>query len=261
MDELSKTKLVGLFGATLELKIVERGDGRPFLLLHGGAGPASVEGLADGLSQAASTVVPTHPGFDGEPRPAWFATIEHLVLTYLALLDRLNVRNGVVVGNSLGGWIAAELALRKSPRIAAMVLLNAVGIDTGSPEKSIVDLAILAPADRLALSFHDPKRSAKAPSGAAAANVVVNNQRTLRVYAGEPFMHDPALRPRLAQLSIPTLVLWGESDRIVDTDYGRRYASSIPGSRFGVIPKAAHFPQIERLPEVVGLINDFVAPL
>jgi pimeloyl-ACP methyl ester carboxylesterase len=90
---------------------------------------------------------------------------------------------------------------------------------------------------------------------------MANNQRTLRVYAGEPFMHDPTLRSRLAQISIPAMIAWGESDRIVDVDYGRRYASSIPGARFELIPEAAHFPQIERLDEVVRLIGDFAAGL
>jgi pimeloyl-ACP methyl ester carboxylesterase len=249
-----------LFSETLHLAFTDQGEGRAFLILHGGAGPASVSGLGGALAKNARSIVPTHPGFDGEPRPDRFARIDDLVLAYLALIERLNLKSVVVVGNSVGGWIAAEMALRKSPRLAGIVLLNAVGIDTGLAERSIVDPMKLAPAERSALAFHAPARFAVAPSGPAAV-AMANNQQTLRVYAGEPFMHEPTLRSRLAQISIPAMIAWGESDRIVDVDYGRRYASSIPGARFELIPEAAHFPQIERLDEVVRLISDFTAGL
>jgi len=257
---MKKQKLT-LFSETLELAVADQGDGRAFLILHGGAGPASVAGLADALSKNARAIAPTHPGFDGEPRPDWFARIDDVVLAYLALIETLNLSEVVAIGNSVGGWIAAELALRKSPRLAGIVLLNAVGIDTGSSERPIVDPMTLAPAERLALSFHDPRRFAIAPSGPEAVAAMAENQRTLRVYAGEPFMHDPSLRSRLAALSIPAMVAWGESDRIVDVDYGRRFAASMPGARFDVIAEAGHFPHVERLEEVVRLIGDFARGL
>ena len=117
----------------------------------------------------------------------------------------------------------------------------------------------MAPAERSAMSFHAPERFAFAPSGPEAATAMANNQRTLRVYAGEPFMYEPTLRSRLAHISLPALIAWGESDRIVDVDYGRHYARGIPGARFELIPEAGHFPQIERLDEVVRLIGDFTA--
>ena len=249
-----------LFSGTVRLAYTDRGEGRAFLLLHGGAGPASLMGLGGALAMGARVVTPTHPGFDGEPRPDRFARIDDLVTAYLALIERLALERVVVVGNSVGGWIAAEMALRGSPRIAGIVLLDAVGIDTGSPERSIADPARLAYADLLAMSFHDPERFAVAP-GPDAAATMAQNQRTLRVYAGQPFMHDPTLGARLAEMSTPTLIVWGESDRIVDVDYGRRYAAFIPGSRFEVVPNAAHFPQIERLDDTRRLIEDFTASL
>jgi pimeloyl-ACP methyl ester carboxylesterase len=252
---------VELFSETLRLSFTDQGEGRPFLLLHGGAGPASMSGLGGVLSKNARALIPTHPGFNGQPRPDSFARIDDLVLAYLALIERLDLKNVVVVGNSVGGWIAAELALRKSPRIVGIVLLNAVGIDTGDTGSSIVDPMKLEPAERAAMSFHAPDRFAIVPSGPEAAAAMANNQRTLRVYAGEPFMHEPTLRSRLAQISVPALIAWGESDRIVDVNYGRLYASSIPGARFELISEAAHFPQIERLDEVVRLIGDFTSGL
>ena len=252
---MTPNKHVALFSETLTLALTDQGEGRPYLILHGGAGPASVAGLADALAKDARVIVPTHPGFSGEPRPSWFSRIEDLVLAYLALIERLDLKNLTVVGNSLGGWLAAELALRHSDRMAAIVLLNAVGIDTGSPDKSIVDPMAVEPARRVELSFHNPQKFAVIPTGPQLA-VMAANQQTLRVYAGQPaFMHDPGLRSRLSGISVPTLVGWGESDRIVDADYGRRFAQSIPGARFETISEAGHFPQIERLDEVLRLIR------
>jgi pimeloyl-ACP methyl ester carboxylesterase len=256
----TQSQRVGLFSETLQLAFTDQGKGRAVLLLHGGAGPASMMGLAGALASDARVVVPVHPGFDGEPRPDRFARIEDLVLAYLVLLERLELERVVVVGNSVGGWIAAEMALRKSPRIAGIVLLNAVGIDTGSPERSIVDPMKVPVPELLKMSFHDPAKFAVAPASPEAAEVRAQNQRTLRVYAGEA-LHDPTLRSRLAQMATPTLVAWGQSDRIVDVEYGRLFAKSIPSARLELVAEAGHMPQIERPQDTARLINGFAAAL
>lgn len=251
----SPNQSIHLFLQTLPLAVTDRGKGRAFLVLHGGAGPASVSGLADALSSAGRVIVPTHPGFNGQPRPEWFRRVDDLALAYLALLERLDAEQVILVGNSLGGWIAAEMALRHSPRVAGLVLINAVGIDTGNPERPIVNPVSVPPAERAALAFHDPQRFAIAPATPQAQAVMAENHKAMTVYAGAPYAHDPALRQRLAAVTTPTLVLWGESDRIVDVSYGRRYAESIPGARFEAIPGAGHFPHIEQLNTVVTLIE------
>ena len=88
---------------------------------------------------------------------------------------------------------------------------------------------------------------------------MLKNQETLRVYAArDAYMFDPGLRARLAGVTVPALVAWGESDKIVDVGYGRRFAASIPGARFAPVPEAGHFPQIEQLDKTIGLIGDFV---
>jgi len=108
------------------------------------------------------------------------------------------------------------------------------------------------------LSFHDPARYAAIPSDPAALATMASNQQSLRVYTG-PRMHDPALRARLTQVDVPAMVIWGASDRIVDADYGRLFAASMPGARFELVPEAGHFPQIERLDTVLELLAGFDA--
>jgi pimeloyl-ACP methyl ester carboxylesterase len=241
--------------------ISDQGKGRPFLLLHGGGGPESMAAFAASLSSAGRVIAPTHPGFAGTSRPEWCASIGDLVRLYLALLDRLDLDDVVVIGNSIGGWIACEMALRASPRITAIVLLNAVGIEPGTPGWAMVNPAELTPEERAARAFFNPGKFAMAPSGPAAAATTATNYAALKRYAGKPFMVDPSLRARLAAISVPTLVLWGEADLFVDVEYGRIYAKSIPEARFEAIPEAGHFPQIEQRDKVQKKILEWLALL
>ena len=249
------SRLLTLPGGPLELFYGDRGQGLPCLLLHGGAGPQSMAGLAAALQPGGRVVTPVLPGFAGTPRPGWCRSIPQLADACLALLDALDLQQVVVVGNSVGGWLAAEIALRDSPRVNAVVLLNACGIDTGQADRSIPDPMMMAPTERAAAVFHDPARHAMAPTTPEAAAAMAANQQALRTYAGEPFMHDPTLRQRLGALRVPALLLWGQADRIVDLAYGRRFAAAMPGARFVEVPQAGHFPHVEQQALVVQHIQ------
>src|SRR5215467_2890003 len=104
----------------LSVRVDEYGSGRPILVLHGGAGPQSVTGLAAALSRRAHVLLPIHPGFEGEPRPEWFDRIDDLALTYLELLERLDLRDALVIGSSVGGWIASEMAVYETTRLSGL---------------------------------------------------------------------------------------------------------------------------------------------
>jgi pimeloyl-ACP methyl ester carboxylesterase len=247
------------FADGLTLTIAEQGSGRPVLLLHGGAGPQSMAGFAAALAPEAHAITPVHPGFAGAPRPDWFDSITDLAVAYLDLLDRLDLRDVTIIGNSIGGWIAAEMALRDADRIGRLVLLNAVGIrvdESGADE--IVDTYALAPDEIGRLSFHNPALrpdpAALSPEQRAA---MAANQQALAVYARDPYMHDPELRRQLRRVHIPVLVAWGEQDGIVGADYGRAYAQSFPNGSFHLISDAGHFPQIEQPEHVLDLVRQF----
>lgn len=243
-----KEQQVSLWGATLPLSVWEGGQGTTFLLLHGGAGPVSMQALAQALEPHGQVVMPIHPGFADRARPTWFRRVDDLVAAYLTLIDRWNLSDVVLVGNSFGGWVGAELALRGSPAIRGQVLLNAVGIDPGN--SVIVDPTTVAPADRARMVFFDPAKSFGPPNGGAEA---------LKEYSGPAFMHDPTLRERLAGVKVPSLVAWGTHDRIVDEAYGRRWAAALPGSRYEPVAEAGHFPQVEQTAKVVDLVVRFSA--
>ncbi|GHD37883.1 alpha/beta hydrolase [Streptomyces mirabilis] len=255
-------ELTGGLSVTVE-EYGENTEGTGVLILHGGAGPRTVAGISSALSEHVYVVTPTHPGFDGTPRPERFDTVADLAVAYLDLLDTLDLKGVMVVGNSIGGWIAAEMALRDNHgRIGALTLLNAVGIHAHMKENRVVDPRALAPAEVSQLSFANARfRPDFASFSDAQRAAAVANQKTLAVYGGEGFTYDPKLRGRLHRVTVPVLVVWGEEDGIAPLKYGRGYADSFPNGHFAPIPDAGHFPQIEQMGRTLGAIGDFVSTI
>jgi len=230
---------------TVEVSVSEKGEGRPFLLLHGGGGPLTLSLFADLLTaqRPARVITPTHPGFGGTPRPDSLAGVPGLAALYIALLAELDLRDVIVIGNSIGGWIAAEMALLDTKRISTFVLVDAVGIEV--PGHPIADFFSLTPRQIAEISYHDPDRFGIDPSKLSpeALKVMAGNRAALAVYGGA--MNEAGLAGRLAGVMTPTLVVWGDSDRIADADYGRAFAKAIPGARFQLLRDTGHLPQIE----------------
>lgn len=242
----------------VEVTIDDNGHGQPFLLLHGGAGPQSMGKFASLLAgtRSARSIVPTHPGFAGTTRPAELQSIAGLASLYVHLLDDLGLEDVTVVGNSVGGWIAAEMALLDSPRIGGVVLLDAVGIEVeGHP---VTDISGLPLFEIQALSFHDPAPFRVDPATIPDTQkaIMAANGVTLSVYVGSPAMADPTLLSRLREIDIPTLVLWGDSDKIVDSSYGQVYANAIHGARFEILSATGHMPQMETPQLVLDAIQN-----
>ncbi|WP_344559388.1 alpha/beta fold hydrolase [Kitasatospora saccharophila] len=240
----------------LSLTVSEAGTGRPVLVLHGGGGPATVAGLARHLSRTARALTPVHPGWDGTPRPGWLTGIDDLALAYLHVLRERGLRDVLVVGSSLGGWIAAEMAARDSTgSITGLVLIGAVGVAVEA--EPIADFFALDARGLAEHSWHDPDRHyldpADVPSGELARRQA--NAATMRALAGDPYMHAPDLLPRLGRVRVPALLLWGESDRIVTPAYGAAYAEAFADARLEVIPEAGHLPQLERPEATFALID------
>ncbi|MFE3855031.1 alpha/beta fold hydrolase [Streptomyces griseorubiginosus] len=238
------------------LTVSEAGTGRPVLVLHGGGGPATVTGLAQRLSRTAHTITPVHPGWDGTPRPAWLTGVDDLARVYLHTLRERELRDVLVVGSSLGGWIAADMAARDSAgTISGLVLIDAVGVEVDA--EPIADIFALDARGIAELSWHDADRYHLDPAGIAGAELARRqaNMATMRALAGDPYMHDPELLPRLGRIQVPTLLLWGESDRVVTPAYGAAYAEAFGDGRLEIVPEAGHLPHIEQPDATYALIE------
>jgi pimeloyl-ACP methyl ester carboxylesterase len=242
----------------VDVTVDEQGEGRPVLLLHGGGGPDTVAGFGTLLAQAkpARVIGPVHPGFGGTPRPEALHTVGGLAALYVALLEQLGVDDVAVVGNSIGGWIAAEMAVLSSPLVSKVILVDAVGIEV--PGHPVADFFSLTLDQVFQLSFFNPAPFRIDPSTLppAAQAIAAGNRATLASYAGTA-MTDPTLAGRLAAVRTPTLVLWGDSDQIVDPDFGRALAAAIPEARFQLLTDTGHMPQVETPDQALRAVWDF----
>lgn len=236
----------------VEITVDDADRTRSFLVLHGGGGAATVRGFGDLLAERTRSrvVVPTHPGFGGTPRAAGLASTRDLAAAYTALLDELGLSDVTVIGNSFGGWLAAEMALLHSPRVSSAVIVDGIGIEVGG--HPMTSVRGLAPAELAKLSFHDPAKAPRPPAGSTGPSPDI---AALVGYAG-PSMSDPTLADRLGDIDVPVHVIWGESDGIVTPDYGRAYADAISTSVFTLLPRAGHLPQVETPTELLNVITD-----
>ena len=256
-DPSTATYQVATSSGEIPVTVTQRGQGRPVLLLHGGAGPDSVAGFAGLLAERfpVQVLTPVHPGFGGTPRPAGLDSARKLGELYRNLLGQLGLTGVTVLGSSIGGWIAAELALAAPDRVARLVLLDAAGLaSAGHPVADYFSMTLDQVFD---VSFAHPDRYRIDPATLTDGQraVAAGNRAALEVYGGRS-MADPGLAARLAGLTVPTLVIWGEADRMVTPAYGQEYAAAIPGADFRLVPDAGHLPQLEAPEAVLALLAE-----
>jgi pimeloyl-ACP methyl ester carboxylesterase len=245
----------------IDLPVVRQGTGPPLLLLHGGDGPQGHLPFFQQLTERFEVIAPIHPGFAGSPIPEHFDTLEDLVYLYLDVLEALQLQDVILLGFSLGGWIAAEIAVRNTTRLAKLILVDAVGIKPGTRDtRDIADVFGMSAPEVVQLMFHDP---AKAPHLATMADEQFTMMAADRIahalYTWDPYMHNPKLRYRLHRINVPTLLLWGASDGIVTVAYAEAYSQMIPAARLVIIPAAGHLPQVEQPDVFVQHVLSFVA--
>lgn len=240
--------------AGVELEVLRGGSGEPLLVLHDIEVLNTWQPFHDALAEFFSVLAPSHPGFGRSSLPTRFDVVDDLAYMYLEVLRTLGPAPVHVMGLGLGGWIAAEMAVRCTHQIRSLVLVDAVGIKVGDrTSQDIVDTFAMGPEAFLEFAWHDPaagKAIMQLPGlGDLPEEVLVQlfrNRQTAALFTWKPFMHNPKLRARLERIDVPTLVLWGASDRIVTPDYGRAYAQAITGAAFRVLPDTGHYPYLEQ---------------
>lgn len=231
------------------IELINRGRGRPILFLHPHIGLDPCAPVLGMLAEGGRLIAPSHPGFGHSERPAGITTVDDLSYFYLDLMDALDLRDALVIGVSLGAWIAAAIAVKSTARMARLVLGNPVGIKVGDREtRDILDIFAMLEGEFIDKAFADPaagKRDYRAMTDDE-VTVAARNRETAALYTWSPYMHDPKLKGRLHRVRIPTLVLWGTADRLVSEAYGRAFCAALPGAKFEPLAGAGHFPHIEQ---------------
>jgi pimeloyl-ACP methyl ester carboxylesterase len=233
--------------------------GSPILLVHGINNISPDAPFLAGLAEHGEIIAPSLPGFGHSPRPEDVDTMYDLVRLCLAVLDDIPDETVTMVGFSFGGWIAAEVAVCRPRKLHRLVLVDPVGIKlSGRNERDIVHFFNTSPEELNRRAWHDP---ASRPPGSYGLGwhasigdamsddemiTLARNWDALCIYAWRPHMYNPQLKHWLHRIAVPTLVLWGASDRIVTPEYGRAFSALIPGARFELVEAAGHHPELEQ---------------
>jgi pimeloyl-ACP methyl ester carboxylesterase len=247
------------------------GTGPTVVYLHSAAGEGPGLELLACAAERFDIVAPLFPGFWGSEGIEQIDDMEDVVFHLTDLFDRLELDRPVVAGLSLGGWMAAELATRYPERLAGLVLINSVGLHVDgarvgdifgrSPADMVDDLF----ADRdhpmaqlargLEGQFHDPARFGEMPF--ESVRPILAHVAAVARVGWNPYLHNPRLRRRLGRITVPTLVVAADADRLVPMAHAEAYAEGIPGATLAVVP-GAHLLPVERPTVVVELLADFV---
>jgi len=235
------------------------GRGEPLLYLHG-AGTTNVWlPFHAQLAARCQLYAPDLLGFGASDRPDWLDTVQDCAVHVLDLLDALDLERVHLAGLSLGGWIAAELAVWASHRLKSLTLIDAAGLYR--PDVEVPDLFMLDYAETLRLLFEDQSLADRLLALPDTPELVAQRLKgnvTLARVGWNPYLYDPKLMQRLHRIQVPTQVLWGERDRLFPLALGEAWRDAIAGATLQVIPRCGHVPPAEQPAACAGLIADFV---
>jgi pimeloyl-ACP methyl ester carboxylesterase len=243
-----------------QVQLFEGGSGEPILYLHG-AGTFGWMPVHDLLAEEHRVLLPVHPGFGASGGLEAIETIEDLVFHTLDVLDALGLERTDVVGLSLGGWLAAELALRHPDRVKRLVLADAPGVRL--PGVPMGDVFMASPPQARRLLFHEPESELARgflpdTPPPDRVEVTLRGREAAARLLWNPAQHYRKLTGRLWRIKTPTLVVWGAEDRLIPLPYGEAWARAVPGARLRVIERCGHLPPLERPERFAGVVLDFL---
>lgn len=247
--------------AGCEIEVHEQGSGDPLLYLHPGGGFRPGDPFLPLLSVNRRLICPSHPGFGRSALPDWIDNVDDIAHIYLELMDRYGITRTDMIGCSIGGWIAAEMATKSPERFGKIIFVAPVGVKTGPADKlDIPDIFVMSPTELPKIMFHDPAKFVLDPSKLTEEELTIHvrNREALALLVWEPYMHNPKLPHRLHRITSPTLFMRGESDGLVSAQYLDAYARLVPDARLLTIPEAGHGPQVEQPQAFAKTVLEFL---
>jgi pimeloyl-ACP methyl ester carboxylesterase len=241
-----------------DIAVRRAGAGRPLLYLHGASDAGLWLPFLNDLAGRHDAIVPEHPGFGASDMPAWLDTIPDLANFYLDLIDQLDLHDVDLVGHDLGGWIAADLAVRDPRRLASLTLVSAAGINV--PGVAQIDPFLRTDEQRIRDLFHDPARADEMVRRVLRPETEdrnLRNQTTTARLTWQPRGYDPHLAKWLHRIKLPTLLVWGAADKLLPPAYASAWQKLIPASHVVIFPDCGHLPHVERRSDFVGALKTF----
>jgi pimeloyl-ACP methyl ester carboxylesterase len=241
------------------LRMFRGGEGDPVLFLHGAAGLSVWTPFFQAISQKYDLIVPEHPGFGKSDDPRFLTSIADLSMFYLDFIEQIGLKKFHLIANSLGGWIASELAIRDCSRLKSLTLIAPAGLcadditreDTfqWTPEQQVRKLFVnQAIADRMLSQMPTPEQQA----------IQAKNQATTAKLGKATNLCDPNLEKWLHRIKVPSLIIWGDSDNVMPAAYAQRWSSSLFDARVSVISECGHLPHAEKADIVAEQVEKFL---
>ena len=223
------------------------GSGQPLLFLHGASGAPAVLPFMEKLAERFDVIVPEHPGYGLSDEPEWLENIHDVAYFYLDFLRSLQLDKVTLVGSSMGGWMAMEMAVRDTSRIGSLVLVAPAGIRAPGVEPA--DIFLLPPEEVVRRLFFDPKLAAARlaePMTPEGLDMSLKNRHTTARLAWEPRLYDPNLPKWLHRIDVPVKIIWGKEDRILPAAFADHYRKLFPKADIEIVPDCGHLPHVER---------------
>jgi pimeloyl-ACP methyl ester carboxylesterase len=238
--------------------VLSIGSGSELVFLHGTGTFPGFEMARDWAARH-TVIIPYHPGFGDSGDAPHFDSVDDYVLHYMDLFDRLDLEYFDLAGFSLGGWLAAEFAIRQPQRLRRLVLVAPAGlVDDVAPAPGLFDIA---PQELPAYLAHDPKAALKyfpkAPDPAFDARLGREVTGYAKLINGHP-QGNPKLRHWLHRITMPTLVLWGANDRLRPTAQAKAWMDALPSGQLQLVPATGHLV-FEETPAAGQHVTDFLA--
>ena len=231
----------------VNIKLHRAGTGRKVLFLHGAGGLTQWLPFFDSLAERFDLLVPEHPGFGGSDDPQWIRNVPDIALFYLDLLETMGLEDLHLIGNSLGGWIAAEIAIRDRSRLKSLTLLAPAGLrvkGVPSGDNFIWDPEENARNLFLDQSFADRILSIEPTD--AQLDVMLKNRYTVTKLGWQPRWFNPDLEKWLHRVKLPAHVVWGDGDKLLPPAYAELWRQRLPDARLTMVEKCGHLPHVEQ---------------
>lgn len=241
------------------IKLHRAGKGQKLLFLHGAAGYATWLPFFDALADGYELLVPEHPGFGGSDDPAFIRNVPDMAMFYLDFLEALEIDHAHLIGHSLGGWISAEILIRDRARFESLTLLAPAGIRVeGVPSG---DTFIWAPDEAMRNLFHNQVLAEAAlalPQSEEQTDIMLKNRFTATKLGWQPRWFNPDLEKWLHRIKLPSLVLWGDSDKVMPPAYAARWRERLPDTRVVMLEQCGHLPHIEKADNTSRAVREFL---
>jgi pimeloyl-ACP methyl ester carboxylesterase len=238
------------------------GRGDPLLVLHGAGGNRGWTRWVERAAERFTVWAPTHPGFGHSGDADWMEGIGDLARFYLWFIEAAELGRPHVVGHSIGGWTAAEMATMSPGALGRLVLAAPAGLKPETGE--ILDVFYYPPAELRRMTVFDPasvpewdELFGRPPTPAELELATRNQEMTARI-TWKPYMHNPRLARFLPRVTNPTLIVWGREDRIVPVECGEQYRRALPHATLSVLERCGHLPPLEQPDAFARLVLDFL---